>query len=272
MQTSTTSSILRACLNQTHVAATTYAASSTCGGSSTASILKLFETSACVPQAGGGGGSSATACVTSTTPYIPPASEPNYAYLFGPGGCTGGTPAYISSAAASLPACAAVAGPFAAPAAPWQSVAYTTTCTTINTADTAGFTFYAASTDCTGAVTAGAAPAPDGTCLQVQTSPAALFWQAKGSGCAAAAAGGSGSGGASGASAALSGGAIAGIVVGVLIAAAVVIAALVVTGVVGGGGGAAAAIFSQQRRSKGGSGVAAVSVANPSTGGGGVNM
>ena len=84
-------SILRACLNGTHVSAQTYAASPNCGGSFTTSIFKIFETSACVPQASCGGGSSATACVTSNTPYIPPASEPNYAYLFGPGGCTGAT-------------------------------------------------------------------------------------------------------------------------------------------------------------------------------------
>lgn len=243
-------SILRACLNGTHVSAQTYAASPNCGGSFTTSIFKIFETSACVPQASCGGGSSATACVTSNTPYIPPASEPNYAYLFGPGGCTGGSPAYISSASVNLPACAAVAGPFAAPTAPWQSVAYTTTCTAINTADTAGFTFYSASTDCTGAISAGAAPAPYGTCLQVQTSPVALFWQAKGSGCAA---------GAPAANAALSGGAIAGIAIGVVLVAAVVIAALVATGVVGGGG--AAAIFSQRRKT-GGVGDA-VTMANP---------
>ena len=213
------SSVRYACFNATYAVATAWS-TDTCSGQIMNDYPKLLAlpstTNGCLADPGGSGASTLTSCIISASRYTPPASEPNIAVLYGNSApvqqCTVAQLYTASSSGASLPACAAIARIFAAPAnQPFASISYNTTCAAAASPSMSGFAYYNQSSTCTGPPLVSAPLTAFGTCLSVGGN---IWWQQSASDCGVGAS----------AAASISGGAIAGIIIAVLVVAGAVAA------------------------------------------------
>ena len=114
-------------------------------------------TGSCIPQPGGIASALGACVISSPLVYVPPASEPLINSIYSSTSNCSGTPYFISSASASLPACAAIVyfgglsfggGNAYPPPLTWGSIAISTTC---GAGGNLTYSAYNSSTTCAGA-------------------------------------------------------------------------------------------------------------------------